>query len=88
MPYLLVAIMKFCRDLVHFQSARGGRPLNVLKRSFSFGEYSVVKILQENYFLTADLKVRIFLVLALCETFENEETLKAKMLSWYIEITT
>ena len=52
----------------------------------SFGEYRVIKILQGNYFLTADLKVRRFLVLALCQTVENEETLKAKILSWYIEI--
>ena len=31
MPYLLRSRHEFCRDLVHFQSARGERPLSILK---------------------------------------------------------
>ena len=45
-----------------------------------------IKILQDNVFFHVVLKARRILFLALWETLENEETLQAKILSWYIEI--
>ena len=49
-------------------------------------QHGNIEILQDDVFFHVVLKARRFLFLALWQTLENEETLQAKILSWYIEI--
>ena len=70
---------------MHFQIAREGRRLSVMKRSFEV-KLGLMIILLEDSYLHAVFKVRRFLFSAFSLTFEIVETLRTNIVSWYIEI--